>query len=324
MKPILVSGIQPSGELHIGNYMGALHNFVKLQDKYNSLYFIADLHSMTVDYDPKKKRAEILNILADYIAAGIDPEKSVIFQQSDILEHTLLSWIFNTITPISFLERMTQYKEKSLRHQDNINAGLFDYPVLMAADILIYKAKYVPVGEDQRQHLELTRDIASWFNKKYGRTFTMPKAVMSSSMRVKSLQDPEKKMSKSAPNSYISISDVPGVVYKKMKSAVTDGGENPGSPAAKNFLLLLNFFGTSKDKRYFKKQYEGKSIRYGELKDVLAERISNCFKPFREKKEKLLNNEKYLKKVLSNGEKAVHPLAQGTIKEVKKKVGISL
>ena len=216
----ILSGIQPSGELHIGNYLGAIKNWVKLQNdsKNECWFFVADYHSITENYDPKEKPKEILNLTADLLSLGLNPEKSVIFQQSQIPGHADLTWIFNTLTPLGELERMTQYKDKAASQKQNINVGLFDYPVLMAADILIYKSEAVPVGEDQVQHLELTREIARRFNDKFGKVFPEPKPLLTESARIMSLIDPAKKMSKSGgEKSYIAISDSPEVIKEKIK-----------------------------------------------------------------------------------------------------------
>ncbi|MBU3965192.1 tryptophan--tRNA ligase [Patescibacteria group bacterium] len=216
------SAIQPTGELHIGNYLGALKNFVELQNRYECFFFIADYHSITENYNPKEKSKQILNLAMDFLAAGLDPKKCVIAVQSDICEHTELAWIFNTITPMGLLERMTQYKDKAARQKQNINVGLFDYPVLMAADILIYKTGLVPVGQDQIQHLELSRNIAHLFNNKFGETFPEPKPILTETPKIMSLTDPTKKMSKSlGPKSYIGINDSPEMIKEKIKGAVT-------------------------------------------------------------------------------------------------------
>jgi len=232
-KQTIFSAIQPSGELHIGNYLGALKNFVELQDKYECFFFIADYHSITGDYDPKEKSKQILGLALDMIAAfkafspklinrEFDVSKITIAVQSQIPEHTELAWIFNTITPISELQRMTQFKDKSQNQEKNINMGLFDYPVLQAADILMYKAYGVPVGQDQIQHIELTRKIARFFNNKFGETFPEPKDIITETPKIMSLTDPTKKMSKShGEKSYIGINDEPEVIQKKMRKAVT-------------------------------------------------------------------------------------------------------
>ena len=221
-KQTIFSAIQPSGELHIGNYLGALKNFVELQDKYECFFFIVDYHSITGNYDPKEKSKQIFDLALDFLATGLDPQKCTIAIQSQIPEHTELAWIFNTITPLAELQRMTQFKDKSQNQNQNINMGLLDYPVLQAADILMYKAYGVPVGQDQIQHIELTRKIARFFNNKFGETFPEPRDIITETPKIMSLTDPTKKMSKShGPKSYIGINDEPEVIEKKMRKAVT-------------------------------------------------------------------------------------------------------
>ena len=221
-KQTIFSAIQPSGELHIGNYLGALKNFVEPQDKYNCFFFIADYHSVTGDYDPKEKSKQIFDLALDFLAIGLDPKKCTIAVQSQVPEHTELAWIFNTITPISELQRMTQFKDKSQDQEKNINMGLFDYPVLQAADILMYKADAVPAGLDQAQHIELTRKIARFFNNKFGETFPEPCDIITETPKIMSLTDPTKKMSKShGPKSYIGINDNENTITEKMKKAVS-------------------------------------------------------------------------------------------------------
>ena len=224
-KKNILSGIQSTGKLTLGNYLGAINNWLKMQEEYNSYYMIANLHSLTVRNNPEELKNNTLKILALYIAAGLDPNKNTIFIQSTVKEHAELAWILNCYTYMGELSRMTQFKDKSMKHQDNINAGLFTYPVLMAADILLYKANVVPVGEDQKQHLEITRDIAERFNKLYGETFVIPEAyIKKESARIMGLQDPTAKMSKSASNlnDVIFLDDEEETIIKKMKKAVTD------------------------------------------------------------------------------------------------------
>ena len=224
-KKIILSGIQATGTLHLGNYLGAINNWVKMQDEYDCYYMIADLHSLTIRNNPEELRNNTLSIIALYVAAGLDPDKNHIFIQSHIPAHPALSWILNCYTYMGELNRMTQFKDKSAKHADNINAGLFTYPVLMAADILAYNADLVPVGDDQRQHLEITRNIAERFNSIYGDTFKIPEAYIPEiGARIMGLQNPTKKMSKSAPdiNDKILLSDEPDVIRKKVKKAVTD------------------------------------------------------------------------------------------------------
>jgi len=245
-KEIILSGIQPTGRLHIGNYLGSLRNFVELQKKHEGYFMIADYHSITESYEPKNKLNQIYNLAADFLAAGLDPKKSTIFVQSHVPEHTELAWIFNTLTPIGYLERMTQYKDKASRQKENINLGLFDYPVLQAADILLYHATAVPVGQDQDQHLELTRQIVRFFNNKFGPTFLEPKTLHTETPKVMSLLSPDKKMSKSlGDNHCIDIDDEPDMIAKKLSKAVTDTGDGSGL-GAKNLLDLVKIFSPKK------------------------------------------------------------------------------
>ena len=328
MKPILVSGIQPTGRLHIGNYLGALQHFVELQDsgKYQCYFFIADLHSLTESFDPKEKQNQILNLTADFLAAGLDPKKSTIFLQSQIPAHSELAWILNTITPMGELSRMTQFKDKSERQAENTNVGLFDYPVLMAADILLYGANVVPVGDDQLQHLELTRTLARKFNGKFGATFIEPKDLLTKTPRVMSLKNPEKKMSKSQPESCLFIDDSPEAIKEKITRATTDSGSeiiyNPQTkPGISN---LLDIYSAISGKEIHDITKEFASQTYSEFKNQLAEVISAHFTTFREKKKKLLASEKKMKNILSAGSKKAAKIANKKIEEVKKKIGVAV
>ena len=322
-KQTIFSAIQPSGELHIGNYLGALKNFVELQDKYNCFFFIADYHSITGDYNPKEKSKQIFDLALDFLAAGLDPKKCTIAVQSQIPEHTELAWIFNTITPISELQRMTQFKDKSQNQDKNINMGLFDYPVLMAADILMYKTDAVPVGQDQFQHIELTRKIARFFNNKFGKTFPEPKDIITETPKIMSLIDPTKKMSKShGVKSCIGINDEPEVIKKKIKKAVSTTEYN--KDIYDFYATLLENFGSEKNKKYFDEQFKNKDIKFSELKDALAEDIANYFAPFREKRKELEKNPEEVKKILNEGTEKARIIARETMKKVKEKVGLVL
>lgn len=327
-KPIILSGIQPTGPLHIGNYLGSVRNFLRLQDEYpgHCYFMIADYHSMSEDYDPKQKPQQVLELATEYLAAGLDPKKCTIYVQSDVPEVTELAWIFNTITPIAFLERMTQYKDKAARQSANINMGLFDYPVLQAADILLPKANTVPVGQDQVQHVELTRDIARFFNRKFGETFEEPKPLLTKVPKVMSLLDPEKKMSKSLPGSFVSLMDEPEEIMSRLKRAVTDTGTNVDrtkkSPGVANLFLLLEQFGTTDDMKRFEAAYQDGSVRYSELKETVANRIADHFAEFRIERKKLLAKPSAVKKVLAAGAKKMQKVARETMKEVRKKVGL--
>ncbi len=315
MKDRILSGIQPTGELHIGNYLGSLKNFVELQDKFECYFCIVDLHSLTEDFKPgETKRNQILDLAATFLAAGLDPQKCTIFIQSHIPAHTELAWIFNTITPMGELERMTQYKDKSARQAANINVGLFDYPVLMAADILLYKPTHVPVGHDQIQHLELTNTIARKFNNKFGKTFKEIKPYMQKPLRIMSLSDPTRKMSKSEPGSFINMDDEPAEILRKLKKAVTATDTDQGSPGVENLKFLLEQFGGTDQVEDFTK--------YAELKTTLAKVIADYFADFRDKKAKLLKNPKEVTEILVEGAKKARVVANQTLSEVKEKIGL--
>jgi tryptophanyl-tRNA synthetase len=331
MKPILVSGIQPTGKLHIGNYLGALKNFVALQNsgKYQCYFFVADLHSLTEDFDPKEKPAQIRDLVADMLSAGIDPKKSVIFTQSAIPENSELAWILNTITPFGELRRMTQFKDKSEHAPENINLGLFDYPVLMAADIILYDAKFVPVGDDQLQHLEFTRTLARKFNNKYpgragGETFIEPQPIITSASRIMSLDEPKKKMSKSRPAGCLFIDDSPEVIRKKIMSAVTDSGNEvkydpENKPAISNLIRLYGGI-INRITQQIEQKFAGAS--YSEFKKSLAEEIVKSLVPFQKKKKEFLKNAGLINKTVAAGNKKAALAAQKKIKEVKKKIGL--
>jgi len=324
MKDVIVSGIQPSGEMHIGNYLGALKDFVELQDKYECFFFIADLHSLSEDYDPKQKQKQIFDTLVAYLAAGVDPDKSTIFLQSHVAAHSELMWIFNTITPITELERMTQYKDKSAKQKANVNAGLLIYPVLQAADILLYHPTFVPVGHDQIQHLEMTNLIARKFNNKFGEYFKDIKPVIKEPLRIMSLVDPDKKMSKSEPNSYVGIFDEPEVIRKKLAKAVTatdaPSGEMP--KGVKNLFDLLEQFGEKATFDNLTKQYQDGTIKYSDLKSELAESLIKFFQPFRTKKAELEKDSAQLHKVIEAGAAKAQAIANKTLTEVKEKIGL--
>ena len=328
MKPILVSGIQPSGKLHIGNYLGALKNFVDLQNsgKYQCYFFIADLHSITEKFDPKEKKEQTLNLTADFLAAGLDPKRSTIFLQSRVPAHSELAWVLNTIASMGELERMTQFKDKSERQVENINAGLFDYPVLMAADILLYGTNVVPVGDDQLQHLELARTLARKFNSIFGETFTEPKDLLTKTPRVMSLKNPIKKMSKSQPESCLFIDDSPETIREKLSRATTDSGSEirynqETKPGISN---LLDIYAAISGEEINKISNEFSGKNYSEFKNKLSDIISDYFAGFREKKKKLLASDKRLKTILSAGSKKAAFVADKKMAEVKKKIGVAL
>lgn len=323
----VLSGIQPTGSIHIGNYLGAIKQWIKLQEENDCIFFIADLHSLTAPYNPKELQKNIFENAIAYLAAGIDPEKSIFFVQSRIKEHTELCWLLNTVAPLGDLERMTQYKEKSKQFKKNINAGLLDYPVLQTADILLYKTNAVPVGKDQVQHVELARTIARKFNQKFGKTFAEPKALLSKkTAKILSLNNPKKKMSKSlGPQSYISLFEEPETIKKKIMSAVTDTDKiikySPRTkPGISNLLTIYSLF-SNKTIKEVEKEFTGKG--YANLKKSLAELLISSLEPFRKKKKELVLREVYVDAILDRGAKKARVIADSTMKEVKKKMGLA-
>ena len=323
-KEVLFSGIQPTGNLHIGNYLGAVKNWVKQQNsgKYDCYFCVVDYHSLTGNMKSEDRHKQIMETAAELLALGVDPEKSTFFIQSDVVEHTELAWIFNTVTPMSELHRMTQFKDKSESQDKNINAGLFTYPVLQAADILLYHGSVVPVGQDQVQHVELTRDIGRWFNNKYGKYFPEAKALLTEIPKVMSLLEPTKKMSKSLGQPHvIELCDEPDTIEKKLKRAVTDSGEGK-SPGAENlFLLLKNFAEKDVYTQFAAAQKQG-ALQYGDLKKATSDAISMYFNEFREKRTVLLSEPEKLKELLDMGAKKAKGAAEKTMKEVRRMVGL--
>lgn len=327
-KPIVFSGAQPSGELTIGNYMGALRQWVHMQDEYECIYCIVDLHAITVRQDPEKLRKATLDTLALYLACGIDPEKSTIFIQSHVPEHVQLSWVLNCYTYFGELSRMTQFKDKSSRYAENINAGLFDYPVLMAADILLYQTNQVPVGEDQKQHLELSRDVAQRFNALYGDIFKVPEPfIPKSGARVMSLLEPTKKMSKSDENrnNVIGLLEDPKSVTKKLKRAVTDSDEPPvvrydieNKAGVSNLLDILAGV-TGKNIAELEQHFEGKM--YGHLKTETAEAVAGMLTELQERYHRFRNDEAYLRRVMKEGAEKASARARETMAKVSYTVG---
>lgn len=337
-KPIVFSGVQPSGELSLGNYLGALRNWVKMQEEYECLFCIVDLHAITVRQDPEALRKATLDTLAIYLACGIDPEKSTIFIQSHVPEHSQLAWILNCYTYFGEMGRMTQFKDKSARHEDNVNVGLFTYPVLMAADILLYQANQVPVGDDQKQHLEITRDIANRFNTLYGKKdaegnviqpiFAVPEVfIAKTGARIMSLLEPTKKMSKSDDNrnNVIGLLEDPKSVEKKIKRAMTDGDEPPvvrydvqNKPGVSNLLDILASV-TGKTIPELEAEFEGKM--YGHLKGAVAEEVSAMLSQLQERYHHFRNNEALLEKIYREGAEKARVRAKATLAEVYKVVG---
>ena len=327
-KPIVFSGAQPSGELTIGNYMGALRQWVSMQDDYHCIYCIVDLHAITARQDPEKLRKATLDTLALYLACGIDPEKSTIFVQSHVPEHAQLGWALNCYTYFGELSRMTQFKDKSARYSENINAGLFDYPVLMAADILLYQTNQVPVGEDQKQHLELSRDIAQRFNAIYGDVFKVPEPfIPKSGARVMSLLEPTKKMSKSDDNrnNVIGLLEDPKSVVKKLKRAVTDSDEPPvvrydvqNKAGVSNLLDILSGV-TGQSIPELEKHFEGKM--YGHLKSETADAVVALLEPIQARFRELRQDEAHLQAILAAGAQKARERAEKTLISVYDVVG---
>lgn len=324
MKQRIVSGVQPTGELHIGNYLGALKDYVKLQEEFDCFFFVADLHSLTEDFDPALKSQQVLDTLTAFLAVGLDPDKSTIFVQSHLPAHSELAWILNTVVPVSELERMTQYKDKSAKQKANINMGLLGYPVLMAADILMYKPQLVPVGHDQIQHLEMTNTIARKFNNRFGETFEEIKPYAKKPLRIMSLTHPDKKMSKSDPSSYVGIFDDPEIIRKKLSKAVTatDAPEGRMPKGVENLFGLLAEMAPQDTREQFQKQYNEGTIKYSDLKNELAEIMIKTFAPFRAKQEELITDPQQLNAIVELGTSKAFEIADKTIKEVKQKVGL--
>ena len=327
-KKVILSAMQPSGDPTLGNYLGAIKNWVKLQEDYNCLFCAADLHSITVRQEPKVLRERSVNVLKLFMAAGIDPEKSVLFLQSHVHEHAELAWVLSCNTQMGELSRMTQFKDKSQKHADNINAGLFTYPVLMAADILLYKADLVPVGKDQLQHLEIARDIAGRFNHYYGDTFTLPEPyVQKSGGRIMSLSSPENKMSKSDPNpnGFISLLDDTDTIIRKFKRAVTDSdNEIRYSPEKAGISNLLDIYSAVTGKTIEEAEKEFSGFGYGDFKLAVGEAVASCLKPVQDKYIELGKNPDYVKKVYTEGAEFASRLASRTLSKVYKKVGFVL
>ena len=326
-KKTLFSAVQPSGVPTIGNYVGAINNFVKLQDEYNCIYSIADLHTLTVKQEPAALRKATLELLALYLACGIDPEKCIMFIQSHVPEHAELTWILNTITYPGELNRMTQFKDKSRSHADNINMGLMDYPVLMASDILLYNTAVVPVGADQKQHIELTRDLAIRFNSRYGETFTVPDGIFPKyGAKIMSLADATKKMSKSDANinSFISMYDDTDTIIRKFKRAVTDSDNkivyDPEKKAGISNLLVIYSVFSGESIENAQKLFDGKG--YGEFKIKVGEAVAECIKPITEKRLQLMSDKAYLNDIIIKGAENARRIAYRTLRKVYKKVGL--
>ncbi len=327
-KKIVFSAIQPSGTITLGNYLGAIRNWVKMQEEFDCIYALADLHTITVRQEPAQMRKNILDAYASILACGIDVEKSLFFIQSHVHTHAELSWILNCNTQFGELSRMTQFKDKSAKHADNINAGLFTYPCLMAADILLYQADYVPVGADQKQHLELSRDIAQRFNGQYGNVFKVPDGYYPKhGARVMSLQDPTRKMSKSDENvnGCVHLLDSPEVIMKKFKRAVTDSeacvkyGEN--KPGVNNLMAIYGAV-TGLTNEQIEKEFEGKG--YGDFKTAVGEAVVETLRPIRERYEQYIKDKAYLEECYRKADEIALKISQRTLNEAMKKVGFIL
>ena len=326
-KKVMLSGIQPSGELHIGNYLGPLIHWPEMIEEFDCYFFLADLHTLTVRQEPAELRKRVLKLLASYIAVGLDPEKCTLFIQSHVPSHSQLAWVLNCYTMFGELNRMTQFKDKSAKHADNINAGLFTYPVLMAADILIYQPDFVPVGEDQRQHVEICRDIAERFNGIYGETFKVPEPYISKvGARIMSLNQPDSKMSKSAPDGCVFLLDKPEDIMRKFKRAITDSDtENcvrydpEHKPGVAN---LMQIYGSATGKTYEEIEREFDGLGYGAFKPAVGEAVVEILRPIREETERLLADRAYLESVYRAGAEKAAYVAGKTLRKVYKKVGL--
>ena len=325
-KKVMLSGIQPSGDLHLGNYLGAVKNWTALAEEFDCYYFMADLHSITVRQNPAELRRRSVAQLAQYIACGLDPEKNTLFIQSHVHEHAELGWILNCYTMFGELNRMTQFKDKCAKNSDNINGGLFTYPALMAADILLYQADYVPVGEDQKQHCELTRDIAMRFNNIYGETFKVPEPYIPKvGARIMSLGNPTSKMSKSDPQGCVFLMDKPEEIARKFKRAVTDSDtENcvryapAEKPGVANLMSIYSSV-TGKSFPEIEKEFEGKG--YGVFKSAVGDAVIEALRPVREEAERILADKAYLQQVYTEGAQKASYVARKTLRKVYKRIG---
>ena len=325
-KKVIFSGIQPSGELTLGSYMGAIKNWVALQDEYNCVYCIVDMHAITVRQDPAVLRRRSVDQMAQYIACGLDPEKNIMFIQSHVHQHAELSWVLGCYTQFGELSRMTQFKAKSQQHADNITAGLFTYPVLMAADILLYQTDLVPVGDDQRQHVELCRDIAQRFNGVYSDTFTLPEPfIPKMGARIMGLGDPTSKMSKSDPDGCVFLMDKPEDIMRKFKRAVTDSDtercvhfDGANKPGVSNLMTIYASV-TGKSFEEIEAEFTGQG--YGVFKPAVGEAVVELFRPIREEAERLMADKVYLEGICKAGAEKAAYMAEKTLRKVYKKIG---
>ena len=324
-KKIIFSGVQPSGNLTLGNYLGAIKNWVYLADEYDCVYCVVDMHAITVRQVPAELRKHTYELLAIYMAAGIDPSKCTLFVQSHVPAHAELGWILDCYTQFGELSRMTQFKDKSAKHADNVNAGLFTYPSLMAADILLYQADLVPVGQDQKQHIELTRDIANRFNGIYGDVFTVPEGfIPTTGAKIMSLQEPTKKMSKSDTNenAYIAMLDSKDTIIRKFKRAVTDSDTvvrfAEGKDGINNLMNVYSCF-TGKTKEEIEREFDGRG--YGDFKLAVGETVADALVPIQAEFNRLMKDKSYLESVMKAGAEAASYRAMRTMRKVRKKIG---
>lgn len=322
----IFSGVRPTGQMHIGNYLGAIKQWLALQEKNESIFCIVDWHAITTPYEPRLLSQNIKDTVITYLAAGLNPEKCLLFVQSQVKEHTELAWLLGTITPLGELQRMTQFKEKAKKHKEYINAGLLNYPVLMAADILLYQTNVVPVGKDQQQHVELARTLAQKFNRQFGETFKVPETQLSESgAKIMSLQNPKKKMSKTDnPQGCLGLFDEPEVIQEKIAKAVTDLGrqikyEPLEKPGISNLLTIFSLF-SGKEIKDIEKQF--KKTGYAEFKKQLSLLLIEKLEPFRKKQKELLQREVYLNEILEQGKKRAQAIAQSTMRDVRAKMGL--
>ena len=325
MKERVFSGIQPSGVIHIGNYLGAIKNWVKLIESYQCVFCVVDYHAITVFYEPAELKLRVLEAVKTLLASGIDPGRCALFVQSWVPEHTELAWILNTVTPIVDLERMTQYKDKKQQHTDNINTGLLTYPLLMASDILLYKTNVVPVGEDQVQHLEMTREIARRFNARFGDTVVEPRTLLGEATRIKGL-DGGAKMSKSL-NNYVALMEEEDELWNKLKTAVTDPARkkrsDPGNPFICNIYTLHTYFSFAQEVKYVEEGCKSAGIGCIDCKRILLKNVNNAIAPLRESKKELDRKPEYVNDVLEEGRSFCSKIARETMREVREKIGVS-
>jgi len=321
----IFSGVRPTGEIHIGNYLGAIKQWVELQKKHDCVFCIVDLHAITTPYRPEYLQKYILETAIAYLSTGLDPEKCILFLQSQVKEHAELTWLLGTLCPLGELKRMTQFKEKAKKHPEYVNAGLLNYPLLMTSDILLYKTDLVPVGKDQEQHVEFAREIARRFNRMFGEVFKTPEVLFSEGQKIMSLQNPKKKMSKTDnPRGCIELFDEPEEIRKKIMTAVTDPGkiikyDPKRKPGISNLLTIYSLF-SEKSIKNLEKEFKG--VGYEKFKKSLAKLLIDSLEPFRKKRKELLKREVYIKEILHRGRNRAQIIAQSTMQEVRKKMGL--